>query len=403
MASIGVKKIRRDISWTLLVVLILTAGLTAWILIPSVAGSLRNGLESYANNISTFLVVENSCRLNGTVAGWLPQIQSLVGVQSVYPITLNYTYILSRFQTIVGGVPTTMTIVEGIQSAVIGGSMGFPSQLLLFSWGVAPKENESSFILNDNRLSSVNVTGINQVKIGSSDWTGSGGVKFNATVAGISALNPLTAQVSLLWNSIFLRQKLGWQLYNATFGGPPNFLIVKVDKIDNVERVAGQVGQILQNNRCFSVAYDQATLLALQSLQTQSLPLYAILQFGSLATTTAIIFLVSYLASSRRKWEAGLLITQGWSWGRYSRFVIYYYSALALASAALSVLLALVLERFFLYQYNLSGSVLKIPTSVDLFFVATTFPIALAVCAGGSLISASRLKSLGLDRILREY
>ena len=268
--------------------------------------------------------------------------------------------------------------------------------------GHFPQDDDSSFVLNDNRLV-IPTDKTLQVEIGSKDFNGTQGVKFNATVAGVTALNPLTAEASLLWNSTYLEQRLGSQLYNSTFGGYPNFLIIKSDTISDVQGIVDHVRQILGQNSGYTVTYDQTTLIALQSLESQSEPLFALEQYLSIAIAATIVFLVSYLAGSHRKWEPGLLLTQGWNWNRYSRLMLNYYSAMAMVSSAFGVGIAFIIARYLPYQYNLSGNALKISVSLDPILTATAFPIGLAVCTTASILSIWRLKRLGLDRILREY
>jgi len=407
LSNLWLKKLRRDISWTFLIILILTAGLTSWILIPSTSASLRNAIRSYAENISTFIVVQQSqyplgLTGNPDLAGFVPMIESSAGVESVNPITLNYTFIRMMLQLAIGGQVKLANVTAAFLSAVTGGNNAFPTRLVSLTSGHFPQDDDSSFVLNDNRLV-IPTDKTLQVEIGSKDFNGTQGVKFNATVAGVTALNPLTAEASLLWNSTYLEQRLGSQLYNSTFGGYPNFLIIKSDTISDVQGIVDHVRQILGQNSGYTVTYDQTTLIALQSLESQSEPLFALEQYLSIAIAATIVFLVSYLAGSHRKWEPGLLLTQGWNWNRYSRLMLNYYSAMAMVSSAFGVGIAFIIARYLPYQYNLSGNALKISVSLDPILTATAFPIGLAVCTTASILSIWRLKRLGLDRILREY
>lgn len=401
------KKVRRDFSWTLAIALILTAGLTAWIIIPSISGSLQTGLEDYGNRVSTFIVVQNTAGLHPGSGSQLLQnsvtrIESIAGVQAVYPIEYNYTFQLTTSKMCLQSGCRNVTLVEGITSAVIGGKNGFPLALIPLVKGHLPQGNESAFVENSSGLGIFH-NGTYQLEIGSSEWNSTQSVKFNATGAGVTALNPLTGQVEILWDSTFLQHELGTRLYNSTFGGPPNFMIIKADNIGQVESVASSVSQILKSNSTFFVTYDQATLLALQSLESQSLPLYELLSGVSLAATTLVLFLVSYLGAVRRKWEPGLFLTQGWTWARYSRFVVSYFFVVAIAASALSALLSLIIERFLLYHFPVSGNVLTITTTIDPLYLISTIPLSFLVSGLAALASTSRMKRMGLDTILRDY
>ena len=80
--------------WSILVVGVLTSGLTAWILVPSVGSTLSSNLNTYANVVATYISVEGG-------GGVIPQpmineISSIPGVQYVYPFVSNETYFVVR-------------------------------------------------------------------------------------------------------------------------------------------------------------------------------------------------------------------------------------------------------------------------------------------------------------------
>ena len=54
------KRVLREAGWSLVVIFILTSGLVAWILIPSVASSLESGVSDYSNGVGTYFVVNPS-------------------------------------------------------------------------------------------------------------------------------------------------------------------------------------------------------------------------------------------------------------------------------------------------------------------------------------------------------
>ena len=123
----------------------------------------------------------------------------------------------------------------------------------------------------------------------------------------------------------------------------------------------------------------------------------------SLVASTAVIFLVSYLSATRRKWEPGLLMTQGWTWAKYSKFVLAYFLTTALIAVAFSAFVALATGHFLLYQLQVTGNILTIRTTIDPLYLISALPLGLLVSAAASLVSVSRMKRLGLDNILRDY
>jgi len=410
MRRLILAKAGRDVTWTLIIVLILTVGLTAWILIPSVSDSLQNGLEEYADHISTYMFIQSN---NGPALGnnspllqnLIPKIEHLQGVQFVYPIKENFTYhIIRSYICLPNGKCGNATITEAIPSAVIGGKNGFPIALVDLVKGHLPQDDEPAFVWNAACVGqAIKLNETFQLKIGSSDWNSTRGVKFNAMVAGETAINPLTSQVEILWNRAFLQNKLGSLLYNSTFGGLPNLLIIKADGINDVKGIANAISGMLETNPNFSLVYDQATLLALQELESQSLPLYELLSGSSLVATVVVVFAVTYLGAARRKWEPGLLVTQGWTWRRYSRFMLFYYFVLAMAASAFSAVLSLIIEHLLLYQFAVSGNVLTIAVTLSPFYLISVAPLSLLVSCAASLVSTSQIRRAGLDSILRDY
>jgi len=409
MRRLVLGKVHGDASWTVLLVLILASGLTVWGLVPSVSGSLQTGLLEYGNRVSTYLVIQSN---NGQLLGsgspllenLIPQIESIHGVQAVYPVKYNYTYEPAFFNVCLPGGSgcRNASILEGFASAAIGGENGYPQSLVTLVKGHMPQGNESAFVVNNSELGTFH-NGTYRFEIGSNDWNSRQGVKFNATIAGVSALNPLTGLIQILWNRTFLQNELGSRLYNSTFGGPPNFMIIKADNVGDVQSVATSVSKLLESGSNFNVIYDQATLLALQALESQSAPLYSLLTGASLVATIAVVLLVSYLGAARRAWEPGLLLTQGWTWSKYSKFVLLYLIAIGLIASALSIMAVVSIGHFLLYQYQVSGNILTIRTTINPFYLISSVPLSLAVSAVVSLVTTERMKHMGLDNILREY
>lgn len=137
----------REVGWSVVIVGVLTSGLTAWILIPSIGSTLSSNLTTYANGVGTYISVEGS-------GGVIPQstirnISAIPGVQEVYPFVVNGTYfVVHNFNTTLGtGQWHVIPLASfGVSSVLVGGPGGFPPALLTLSSGKAPG-NEPVFRL----------------------------------------------------------------------------------------------------------------------------------------------------------------------------------------------------------------------------------------------------------------
>ena len=129
--KIALRRIYKDGTWSLAIAVLLTVGLTTWMVVPSISISLQRGLSSYANNVATYMFVYNTgfvssrSRLPETVT---TEIACIDVVQEVYPIVCNDTiFFPNRMMTLSDGTKINMTgAKEHQKSAVIGGKGGFP-------------------------------------------------------------------------------------------------------------------------------------------------------------------------------------------------------------------------------------------------------------------------------------
>jgi ABC-type antimicrobial peptide transport system permease subunit len=394
--------------------------------VPSLSASLQEGLASYSNSVATYMFVYNTgednfqSRLPAKVTD---QIAATAGVQEVYPIVANWTYFigLDIGMFLANGTRLNMTgSIGGQYSAVIGGQGGFPQALISLSAGRLPENGEAGFIINGlaNSAFRMNQTyaaifeepsqnRTPDVNTFIDDW-GREYVRFNATAVGQMPYNPMLQEVGVLWDSNFLRQKLGVQLYDKTFGGQgANYFIVKAEGIRQVEQVAANLQSIFNDLSTdypgYSVIYDQATVQAQLSFQSGSAVLYELIGITSLFSVVSMVFLVTYLFSGRRRWEAGLLITQGWNWRRVTKLFFYYYIVLGIISVAISALLSIIIAGQVGYSFQVYANTLVIPILISPYTLVSGLVISLLVSTVAAYFAVWRMKKMGLDNLLREY
>jgi len=400
--KIAMRKILREKTWSLAILGLLIVGLTTWMVVPSISASLQQGVSSYANGAATYIYVYS----NGyqSVSQRIPQnvtneISSIPGVKSVYPVVENFTYLFNQETS---GLPNG-TSIEAFKSAVIGGEGGYPQSLISLSSGRLPGD-EAGFLTNpsisDIENNQTYLVGFSESFFGlnNSDQY----MQFNATAVGAVAENPMEA-VLILWNSTFLQQQLGSQLYNETFGGnAANYFIIQVQDLSQTGKVAGQLQKIFADYPQYSVVYDQSDLNSLQSFESQSGVLYGLIGAISLFSVVSLVFLFTYIFSGRRKWEAGLLVTQGWSWNRVTNLFLSYYLFLGAISAVLSTALAFFIGSQIGYSYQLYGSTVVIPLIISPYLLASGLLIALLVSFVAAYFAVWNMRKIGLDNILRE-
>ncbi len=424
--KIAIRKIRKERMWSLAIVGLLTIGLTTWMVVPSLSESLQKGLASYSNSVATYIFVYNTGEDNyqsRLPAKLTDQITAISGVQEVYPIVANWTYFLGLpiDMILANGTHLNMTgSIGGHNSAVVGGQGGFPQALISLSAGRLPENGEAGFIINglasytfvlnqtyaalfteppQNRTLDVNTY---------IDGEGREYIRFNATAVGQMPYNPMLQQVGVLWNSNFLRQKLGVQLYDKTFGGEgANYFIVKAVDIGQVEQVADDLQSIFTDLSTdypgYSAIYDQGTVRAQLSFQSGSAVLYELIGVTSLLSVTSLVFLIVYVFSGRRSWEAGLLITQGWDWRKITMLFFNYYLLLGILASAISSPLSVLIARQVAYSFQVYGNTLVIPVLINPYTLVSGLVISLLVSTVAAYFAGWRMKKMGLDNLLREY
>jgi hypothetical protein len=406
LVSFASKRATRESSWALVLVAIITTCLSLGIIVPSIATSMQNGLRGYADATGAYILVQN----NGNPAGidqtlpssLISQIGNLAGVEKVYPVTTNETRfyfdppLYSGFSTIGGNTVETGIDSIGVLSGVIGGPHGYPEQFVNPTSGFAPSGNEDAFIYNSPEANPYNVSDIANVEVAN--------INFTATEAGINSYVPLLGNnLQLLWPASFMQNKLGQVLFNQTFGGGTNFLVIKSSSVQVIPKIVKNLGSLLQGYTAYGVFYDQSTVANLVSLEEGTTPLYQALGGLSLSILILVFLFISYIGVRKRAWEFGLLITQGWSWGDVTKSLIFYFIILTGVSLALSVGVSLVVSKFLSSTFQVYGGYLHVPLTIGpgYLIIVTVASVILAVSA--SYLMTYWLKRSGLDKILRDF
>lgn len=399
LTKIVLRKLYNERIWSISLVGLLTIGLVIWIVVPSLSASLEEGLRSYNNSVGTYLFVYNTgedsyqSRLPSEVT---TKIHALLGVQEAYPIVNNFTYFIDAFTMHLEDRNITINRMQ-VQSAGIGGQNGFPEALISLSAGRVPG-NEAAFLLNGLATESFKINQSYVVDFSESSQ------KFNATAVGQMPYNPMLQQAAILWNSTFLQQQLGSQLYEQTFGGEgANLFIVKAQDIGQVEKIADSLKSIFEDYPGYSIIYDQTSVKAQLSFQSGTGVLYDLIGVASFFSVSSIIFLITYVFSSKRRWEAGLLITQGWKWRMVLKVYVYYYIVLGILATALSTFLSILIAGQIGYSFQVYATTLTIPTVISPYLLISGFIISILVSIVAAYFGVWRMKQMGLDNLLREY
>lgn len=408
MFSLARRKLVRDIKYTSLLVIILTVGLSSWILLPSIGEHLQSALYDYSMRIATYVTVSaNGAPFDqGLPQQVLEQIRTTNGVESVYSFRANFTRFVFHNISIVnispnGNRTVSYTNVEvGIRGAPIGPGY-FPLELVSLLQGRLPRNNSPEFVSNcdgpidPQRHSPLIINSTYTVKVA--------GPEFAAAMVGRNAINYLYAGVCVLWNPVFLEQKLGHANFTATFGGDPNFVIVRVHSPDNVSNVANSLEGILKSFPYYQVSYDEAALASLHDLQEQSSPLYHLMGLIGIVSATSIIFFASFLATGRRSWEGGLLVSQGWNRRRILGFVFSYYSLISIIAFLASTLVSEIVSALSAYKYWVYGARLVISTPLSEFYLLSSLPLALIISAVIALLESTRFSRTRLETALKDF
>jgi len=405
--------VTREKWWSVSTVAMLTLGLTLMIMIPSIGISAETGLSEYANNVSTWISIAPTGPPTGTSSNGLSpsiiqEIQSIKGVNAVYPIASNTTYITfhGNFTIFAFGQNTTYHEFNmGFTSAVLGNKSGFPPSLFTLVSGRLPRPDEAAFvIMGDFKSPDGNPLQLNKTYSIVMPQPQKDNVSFVARLVGIGAQNLLIGSLAILWNPQFLIQTLGKQRFGQTFGGPDfNYVVVKAATVESVEPVVTALNSILKNNAPYEPTWDQAGVLSFESFVNAGDSLYQIVGIASILAAGATTIFIGYLMSNRRSWEVGLLYTQGWDWKGIRAYYFLYFGLLALMSSGIGVVLSLLFSSRITQTFNVYGRTLIVPASPNELLVLSAFPISIFVAYTVSQFVVSSTKHIGLDRALRDY
>jgi hypothetical protein len=366
----------------------------------------------YSSRIATYVTVSSQGYSGGLgyplalPAKVIDEVRGVSGVQTVYSFKVNATSFLFH------NVPDIITSPNGTKSVsyidvhvgLMSAPMGegyFPSDLVSLVHGRAPQQGEGGLVANcDGSIDPLNHS---PLMTGSNYTVDVGGSQFPVRVTGTNAINYLYAGVCVLWNPLFLVQKLGLAAFNSTFGGDPNFVIVKVDSLDNVERVVSSLRIILRDFPDFVPVYDEAALVNLQNLQQETSPLYHLVGLLGITSAAAITLFAALLSTGRRSWEAGLLVSQGWGWRKIFRFIFSYYGVISVIAFSASTVISVLVSIFTVFNYWVYGTRLSISTPLSGFYLLSSLALGLLIAAVIALFESARFRMLDMERTLKDY
>jgi hypothetical protein len=182
-----------------------------------------------------------------------------------------------------------------------------------------------------------------------------------------------------------------------------NFVVLKANNLGQIETVANGVIRIVGSYPNYKVVYDQALASDFRVFESQTGPYLELSGLLAASVGFVIVFAISFVAVRRRGWEAGLLMSQGWSWREVSRYFEYYFAIIAfvsfLAGAGISYLLAGQIH----FSYVVYGNTLNIAVTPAFIYVLSGLFMAIIASQLGSTVSLLGLKKKGLDDMLREH
>jgi FtsX-like permease family len=403
-SGLGRRKAFREHGWSIIIIVIMVAGLSGWVVIPSTGNSLESGLNNYANAAATYIIV--SYNGNPNYRGQylsnstLAQFQSISGVEDIYPIGINETEVFPPAgTTFPGGTENNMTVTiseVGYTSAVIGGDDGFPPQLLVLSSGAMPTPGSGSFILNGNYGLDLS-SGTLKMQVG--------GVNVTGRNTGTSQYIPLIGNnLQILWDRTYLVNQLGAKVFSQTFGSI-NFVIVKAADVAQVSKIADTVTSDLASGgyKAYTVDYDALTVQSLQSLESGTAPEYALLGIVSLAGMVLGVIAVSFVAINRRGWEAGLLVSQGWRFRDVLTYYFTYFALLLALSAVIATGVSYAVTRFTSVSFSVYAGTVELAPTLNFEYLVGGIAVMLLVCALVSWLMVRKVRSKGVDSVLRSF
>jgi|GEM_PF-5951786 hypothetical protein len=407
MVSLGVlfvasaRKVYRERGWSTGMIVVFSISLVIGMVIPSIGYGLQLGLQSYMNTVFTYVVVANAGGCNepgldyclNITTSLINNISSIRDIQNVYPVAVNQTDIIQ----LIAFNGSTVKDYHDFDSVVMGGPNGLPPDMVTT---LCSKIIGNSGFLLDSALINQLPPSNNSLYTVCINCYPTGMQPFNASLEGTCAESSLLTNVDLIWNATFLQNVLGGESYRSSFDNS-GFVLVKVDNVRNVEGVvktlAGSLGQF-----GLTPIYDQANLLNAQSLESNLALPYTIIGGAAIAAGGLLMILVSYISTVRRRWESGLLETQGWSRKEIFRFQTVYLLLLSCASFTISMAFSFVVLPFLSTNLAIYGQIIAIkPSTNDLFYLIGLI-FSVAVPFASSFLSYLSAGKHSLDQTLRE-
>jgi FtsX-like permease family len=399
-SGLGRRKAFREHGWSVIIIVIMVAGLSGWVVIPSTGNSLESGLNNYANAAATYIIVSYNGNPNYRSQylsnSTLAQFQSIAGVEDVYPIGINETDVFPPHFTLTENNMTVTFAEIGYTSAVIGGDDGFPPQLLVLSSGALPTPGSGSFILNGNYGLDLS-SGTLKMQVG--------GVNVTGRNSGSSQYIPLIGNnLQILWDRTFILDQLGAKLFSQTFGSI-NFVIIKAADVAQVTAIANTVTSDLASGgyKAYTVDYDALTVQSLQSLESGTAPEYALLGIVSLAGMVLGVIAVSFVAINRRGWEAGLLVSQGWRFRDVLTYYFTYFALLLALSAVIATGVSYAVTRFTSVSFSVYANTVELAPTLNFEYLVGGIAVMILVSALVSWMMVRRVRRNGVDSVLRSF
>ena len=211
-ARMSLRRIRQEKMWSAALVILLTIGVSTWLIIPSINASLQDGFFKYGESASTYIQVSYSLSYLPSaprlLANVTDKVAAIQGVEEFYPIVINSTSFC--FTMPMGNRNATFNLEE--ETVVIGGPTGYPEASVSLGSGRMPGDGEAAFLMSETSFMNVGI------KVGQTYTVRLADYAFNATFVGTPLTKRAVGMMYLFWNSTFLQQKLGSQLYEQTFG-----------------------------------------------------------------------------------------------------------------------------------------------------------------------------------------
>lgn len=394
-------KIAYEWEWAAVILGIMIVGLSASMITLSVSSSLQQGLVNYGNSVGTFIAVESSefCPIQCypfLPPDLIPKIASIPGVERVYPVSVNQTSFIN---------PNVSYSTFVSDSAIIGNGSGFPPNLLVVLAGRLPS-SASEYVAVSSIAQNSSIGKTSLVYFNCKACPGSDAITkpFNATLVGIVADSNILGGVQIFWNSTFVRQKLGEQLFQSTFGSNHiNLILVKVYHLSDVEHVAGELATLLQSYSPYEPVYDQSLVRSLQSFIRNTQPIYEIVSVISVSALVGIAILLSYLIVTRRSSEIGLLVTQGWTRRLVFLHHFYYFLILSISSWFAASIISIIISRNLVLHFQSLEGLSTIVVYVSPAIIEIGLLIAIVVSLASTIAAYLKGRLMGLETMLRDY